>query len=282
MGIERTEDDSEVAYARSITCIAARAAEVLALDTPYFGFRNPEGLRQNALASKKMGFKGKFAIHPAQIDMIHEIFSPLPAEIDHARRVVAAFEEAARLGRGSTSLDGKVVDVPVVKRARALLEVVERSDSHRNPSSNPTPASRMRVRHGARLLNRLLRTARRPHSSLEGPGEVQQLVVRLVQVNGLSQGLTDLVGRCVVQLDAVILGVVEVDTTGNAMGDRAVNPQALVLEPMIKRPHVIQALHLERNLLHVLGFLCRVFGPGKGQLMVLGLRVGAEKADTPL
>jgi citrate lyase subunit beta/citryl-CoA lyase len=135
MGIERTEDDSEVAYARSITCIAARAAEVLALDTPYFGFRNPEGLRQNALASKKMGFKGKFAIHPAQIDMIHEIFSPLPAEIDHARRVVAAFEEAARLGRGSTSLDGKVVDVPVVKRARALLEVVERSDSHRNPSS---------------------------------------------------------------------------------------------------------------------------------------------------
>ena len=132
MGIERTEDDSEVAYARSITCIAARAAEVLALDTPYFGFRNPEGLRQNALASKKIGFKGKFAIHPAQIDILNEVFSPSPAEIAHARRVVAAFGEAARAGRGSTSLDGKVVDVPVVKRARALLEVAELMQSHRN------------------------------------------------------------------------------------------------------------------------------------------------------
>jgi citrate lyase subunit beta/citryl-CoA lyase len=123
MGIERTEDDSEVAVARSITCLAARAAEVLALDTPYFLFRNPEGLRQNALASKKIGFKGKFAIHPAQIDIINEVFSPSAAEIDYAQRVVAAFDEAARAGRGSTSLDGKVVDVPVARRARALLEI---------------------------------------------------------------------------------------------------------------------------------------------------------------
>ncbi|HXH10859.1 MAG TPA: CoA ester lyase [Alphaproteobacteria bacterium] len=126
MGIERTEDDSEVAYPRSVMCVAARAADVLALDTPYFRFRDSEGLQRNALASKKIGFKGKFAIHPAQIDLINATFSPSPAEIDHARRVVAAFEEAERAGRGSTSLDGKVIDVPVVKRARALLEVAER------------------------------------------------------------------------------------------------------------------------------------------------------------
>lgn len=125
LGIERTEDDSEVAYPRSIMCIAARAANVLALDTPFFGFRDAAGLRQNALASKKIGFKGKFAIHPAQIDGINEVFSPSPAEIDHARRVVAAFEDAERRGRGSTSLDGKVVDVPVVRRARALLEIAQ-------------------------------------------------------------------------------------------------------------------------------------------------------------
>ncbi|HEY7494231.1 MAG TPA: CoA ester lyase [Candidatus Tectomicrobia bacterium] len=123
LGIERTEDDSEVAVPRSMVCVAARAAEVLALDTPYFRFRDPEGLQQNALASKKIGFKGKFAIHPAQLDTINAVFSPSPAEIEHAQRVVAAFEEAERAGRGSTSLDGKVVDVPVVKRARALLEV---------------------------------------------------------------------------------------------------------------------------------------------------------------
>jgi citrate lyase subunit beta/citryl-CoA lyase len=126
MAMARSEDDSEVAVPRSLMCIAARAADVLALDTPYFSFRDPDGLRQNAQASKKIGFKGKFAIHPAQLDLINETFSPAPADIAHARRVVAAFEEAERLGRGSTSLDGKVVDVPVVKRARALLDIAER------------------------------------------------------------------------------------------------------------------------------------------------------------
>jgi len=125
MDIERSADDSEVAVPRSLVCIAARAAHVLALDTPYFLFRDPEGLHQNALASKKIGFKGKFAIHPSQVDIINATFSPSPAEIDYARRVVAAFEAAERTGRGATSLDGKVVDVPVVKRARALLEVAE-------------------------------------------------------------------------------------------------------------------------------------------------------------
>ncbi len=126
MGIERQADDAEIDYARNVVCIAARAADVLALDTPYFQFRDPEGLRRDALAAKRRGFKGKFAIHPAQTDIINELFSPSAAEIEQARRVVAAFAEAERQGRGSTSLDGSVVDVPVVKRARALLETAER------------------------------------------------------------------------------------------------------------------------------------------------------------
>ncbi|MFQ5938330.1 MAG: HpcH/HpaI aldolase/citrate lyase family protein [Acidiferrobacterales bacterium] len=122
MNIERRDDDSEIEYASNVVCVAARAADVLALDTPYFQFRDADGLRRDAIAAKQCGFKGKFAIHPAQIDIINEIFSPTATEIEHARRVVAAFEEAERQGRGSTSLDGKVIDVPVVKRARALLE----------------------------------------------------------------------------------------------------------------------------------------------------------------
>ncbi|MCZ6876355.1 MAG: CoA ester lyase [bacterium] len=125
MGIERNADDSEVAVPRSLICVAARAADVPALDTPFFGFRDLDALRHNALASKKIGFKGKFAIHPAQIDTINAVFSPSPEEIEHARRVVAVFEEAERIGKGATSLDGKVVDVPVVKRAYALLEIAE-------------------------------------------------------------------------------------------------------------------------------------------------------------
>ena len=125
MGIERAEDESETAYARSAIAIAARAANVLALDTPYFSFRDPDGLRRNAQTARQIGFKGKFAIHPAQIDIINETFSPSPAELAQARRVVEAFQEAERIGRGSTSLDGKVVDVPVVKRAQALLDLAQ-------------------------------------------------------------------------------------------------------------------------------------------------------------
>ena len=128
MGIERLEDESEVAVARNLLCIAARAAEVQALDTPYFRFRDEEGLRANCAKAKQFGFKGKFAIHPAQIEAINQSFSPSEAEIEYARRVVTVFEEAERVGRGSTSLDGKVIDVPVAKRARALLELAENAN----------------------------------------------------------------------------------------------------------------------------------------------------------
>ena len=125
MGIERTESEAETYFARNSIAVAARAADVLALDTPYFSFRDPDGLRENAKTAKQYGFKGKFAIHPAQIDIINETFSPSDADIEYARRVVEAFKEAESRGRGSTSLDGKVVDVPVVKRAEAVLELAE-------------------------------------------------------------------------------------------------------------------------------------------------------------
>ena len=125
MAIERTEGESEIDYPRKVICVAARAADVLALDTPYFSFRDSDGLKKNSFEAKGYGFRGKFAIHPAQVDIINESFSPSSDEIENARRVIAAFEEAERSGRGSTSLDGKVIDVPVVKRARQLLESAE-------------------------------------------------------------------------------------------------------------------------------------------------------------
>ena len=122
MEVERRDDDAELRYARGVIAVAARAAGVLALDTPYFAFRDPDGLRTNSLESRGAGFRGRFAIHPAQIDVINEVYSPSGEQIGHALRVIDAFEEAVAMGRGSTSLDGKVVDVPVVKRAQALLE----------------------------------------------------------------------------------------------------------------------------------------------------------------
>lgn len=128
LGIDRLDDESNVIFARSTICNAARAAGVLALDTPYFQFRDSEGLAENCIASKRLGFKGRFAIHPAQIEVINTSYSPSAADIDEAQRVVAAFEEAVRNGRGSTSLDGRVIDVPVVKRARALLAQAARNE----------------------------------------------------------------------------------------------------------------------------------------------------------
>lgn len=128
LGVDRLDDETNVMFARSTICNAARAAGVLALDTPYFQFRNAEGLAMSCIASKRLGFKGRFAIHPAQIGVINTSYSPSDADIVEAQRVIAAFEEAERTGRGSTSLDGRVIDVPVVKRARALLAHAARNE----------------------------------------------------------------------------------------------------------------------------------------------------------
>jgi citrate lyase subunit beta/citryl-CoA lyase len=131
MGIERLEDESQIAYARQALCVAARAAHVLALDTPHLKLRDLDGLKASSLRGKSIGFKGRFAIHPEQIDALNECFSPSAQEVAHAERVVAAYEEAERRGRASTSLDGWVIDVPVVKRARALLELARRARAER-------------------------------------------------------------------------------------------------------------------------------------------------------
>ena len=122
MEIKRTDSDAELAYARGAIAVAARAAGVLALDTPFFAFRDPVALKANSEMSRAIGFRGRFAIHPAQLDIINGVYSPSEEDIAQAQREIEAFEEAASVGRGSTSLDGKVVDVPVVKRAQALLE----------------------------------------------------------------------------------------------------------------------------------------------------------------
>ena len=125
MGIQRTDDGEEVYHARATVAVAARAAGVASLDGPYVAFRNPEGLRKDAGVARQMGYTGKFAIHPAQIDTINELFSPLPEDVAYARRVMEAWQEAEANGRGSLDLDGKMVDVPVVKRAQNLLALVD-------------------------------------------------------------------------------------------------------------------------------------------------------------
>ena len=127
MEIERTEDALEIVYSRQVVGVAARAAGVLALDTPWVAFRDTDGLKRDARAARGLGFRGKFAIHPSQIGPINEAFAPTEAEVEYARRVVSVFEEAEESGSGATSLDGKMIDIPVVRRARGLLELASRS-----------------------------------------------------------------------------------------------------------------------------------------------------------
>ena len=129
MGIQRTDDGDEVYHARATVAIAARAAGVASLDSPYVAFRNPEGLRKDAGVARQLGYTGKFAIHPAQVEAINELFSPLTDDVAYARRVMDAWYEAEANGRGSLSLDGKMVDVPVVKRAQNLLALVDEIES---------------------------------------------------------------------------------------------------------------------------------------------------------
>ena len=127
MMIERTESGDEVAYARSAVCTAARAAGVPAIDTPYVRFRDEGGLRRDCAAARRFGFKGKFAIHPSQIDVINDCFNPLPSEVDWASRIVSAFDQAEQAGTGAVSVDGSMVDAPVVKRARGILKLAGRT-----------------------------------------------------------------------------------------------------------------------------------------------------------
>jgi len=105
--------------ARSICLYAAAAAKLPAIETVYVDFRNSEGLRHDTEAARRDGFTGRLAIHPAQVPVINEVFTPSAAQIERAKAVVAAF--AAQPGAGTVGIDGKMYDRPHLARAQALL-----------------------------------------------------------------------------------------------------------------------------------------------------------------
>jgi citrate lyase subunit beta / citryl-CoA lyase len=104
---------------RSLTLMAARAADVQAIDTLYINFRDEAGLRISSRASRAEGFTGRIAIHPGQVSAINESYMPSDEEIEYARRIVTAFE--ATPDAGALGLDGKMIDIPHLKQAQAVL-----------------------------------------------------------------------------------------------------------------------------------------------------------------
>ena len=105
--------------ARSVCLYAAAAAKLPAIETVYVDFRDSEGLRRDSEAARRDGFAGRLAIHPAQVPIINEVFTPTSAEIERAKAVVAAF--AAQPGAGAVGIEGKMYDRPHLVRAQALL-----------------------------------------------------------------------------------------------------------------------------------------------------------------
>ena len=116
-------DGTELAFARGMIVNAARSAGIDALDTVYSDINNEEGFMAEATIIKKMGFSGKSVINPRQIDPLHRLFKPSEKDIDKAKAIMGAIREANAKGSGVASLNGKMIDRPVVLRAKYLLEL---------------------------------------------------------------------------------------------------------------------------------------------------------------
>jgi citrate lyase beta subunit len=127
LGSHRSPEGAELSWARNITLVAARAAGIAAYDTICPEFRRIEVLERDCDNAAAMGFDGKFAIHPAQLATIHRAFSPSEAEINQARRIIAAYDSAISRGQSAVALDGQMIDPPVAERARGVLARASRA-----------------------------------------------------------------------------------------------------------------------------------------------------------
>ena len=127
----RQDEASDFLYARSALVVAAASEGLQAIDRVYLDIRNPAGLEEDTRFARDLGFTGKALIHPAQIEVVAKIFHPTDAEVAHAQRVVDAFEAAEAAGAGAVAVDGQMVDLPVVERARHVLQLVSEDASNK-------------------------------------------------------------------------------------------------------------------------------------------------------
>jgi citrate lyase subunit beta/citryl-CoA lyase len=125
LGVARRPDGRELEHARRVIVHCCAAYGLQALDTPYGDFRDEPGLIEETEYVKSIGFKGKYLIHPAQIEPVNRIFRPDDDEVTNARKVVEAFDDAVARGHASVQVDGRMVDTPVAKRAKDLLAYAE-------------------------------------------------------------------------------------------------------------------------------------------------------------
>ncbi len=122
VGATRTGEATEVLYARSAVVTACAANELQAIDMVYIDFHDVEGLRLEAEQGARLGFSGKQIIHPNQVAAVQQAFTPSQEAIEYAQRVVEAFEASQSEGRGAFALDGRMIDMPLLKNAQNVLD----------------------------------------------------------------------------------------------------------------------------------------------------------------
>ena len=125
LGCERTKEGKEIEYSRGRLVVAAKAAGVDVYDTPFTDVNDDEGAIADAETAKGFGFTGKASISPRHVEIINNVFSPKPEEIDYAYQVIETIELAKQQGKGAVSLRGKMIDAPIVERAKKTIALAE-------------------------------------------------------------------------------------------------------------------------------------------------------------
>ncbi|MEQ1773253.1 MAG: CoA ester lyase [Burkholderiales bacterium] len=125
LGAVWSSEGPEMMFVRQMTFVAARAANIkFPLEAVFSNIKDHEGFRRDTMLSRRLGYRGRAVIHPTQIEIANDIYTPTAAEVDYATRVLAAYQEALTRGVGSTTVDGKLVDIAMAKTAQNLLDLV--------------------------------------------------------------------------------------------------------------------------------------------------------------
>jgi citrate lyase subunit beta/citryl-CoA lyase len=122
LGVQRSRDAVELQHPRAVVATCARAAGMLAFDTPWADIQDADGLEADARRARALGFDGKYIIHPGQIEPVHRVFSPSDDDLAAARRVLEAWDQAQASGLGAVQLDGRMIDRPIAERARRTIQ----------------------------------------------------------------------------------------------------------------------------------------------------------------
>jgi citrate lyase subunit beta/citryl-CoA lyase len=126
IGARRTSDGKELQHARYVTVNACHAAGIVPIDTPRVDFQDTEAFEAELQFVRTIGFRGKFCIHPTQVERANEVFAPSDDDVAWARRVIDLYEDGVQRNLGAVAMDGEMIDKPVADQARALLDWVDR------------------------------------------------------------------------------------------------------------------------------------------------------------